>query len=161
MAIHDVDKNSTDRGQPLPNSHDAHPLDLRNAHGTNSVNYISDATPDAFKLDNTNGMLRLVQKGTVHVDQPGAGTAGFTTVTHNLGYIPIVMAFIGTSTTIYNPLPQILSSSVATNVTIEEYITVANITSTDFQIEYYQGSSAASAPDGYNITYYIFHETAN
>lgn len=94
MAIHDIDKNSSGRTSPLPNSHDAQGI-ARMAVGTNSSNYVTDASNPLDAEALKSGLLKPVQTGTITID--GNSTAGLpitSRIAHNLPYVPIPMGFI-------------------------------------------------------------------
>lgn len=123
MAIHDVDKNSSERTAPIPNTVDSMGTLPRMAHNTNSINYTTDATDDPTGGTNTGtagggavikaGFKRLVAVCTIGVVNDGS-TITTAQIDHNLGYVPIVEAVVengsatiatGTATGVSMPLP--------------------------------------------------------
>lgn len=62
MALHDVDKDNEDRTSPAVNAHDDQKTS-RMAHGTTSINPVTDATSGSAYIDTKNGRI-LVNDGT-------------------------------------------------------------------------------------------------
>lgn len=75
MAIHGVDKTGSERDSPSPNVHDSMGDAPRPAHGTNSVNYATQATPSGINTVQLNsGNLQLVENGFINLHK-AAGVA--------------------------------------------------------------------------------------
>lgn len=120
---------------------------------------VYDATDEQLVFNSGQNVFKIVQKGetTVSADNSGGtGVVGTVTVTHNLGYIPVVLGFFGDGS-LHSPLPKILSSSVSTSVDIKEYVSIEAITSTTFQVWYYKANAGSAS---YPIVYYVLQETA-
>lgn len=101
--------------------------------------------------------FRIVNKDTVGVPIVN-GTIQQTTITHNLGYIPVILAFLALGTNNWAPLPYTPFASGATNISSNLSIAIFNITSTTFQIWTMAGNPGNNT---FNITYYILQETVN
>lgn len=100
MSIHMVDKGRMDRSKPVVNNHDML-VDYRGnvtvpAHNTASLNYITPGTPAI--VDNQSalysGVKRFVGSGTALAQCLAADTYNVVQIAHNLGYTPMVEAFI-------------------------------------------------------------------
>lgn len=79
MAIHDVDKSSSDRSSPMPESHDLAGI-ARMAAGTTSLNYATDSTSNTFKTK-TNNIFTLISSGTTRIDYTAStGTANVSII---------------------------------------------------------------------------------
>lgn len=90
--------------------------------------------------------LQVVKTGSGSITNTVGSGGGTTvaTITHNLGYVPIVMAYGGSLSTGMIPLP--LPTAYTTDNTLIsfwEYMYVSNITSTTFDI-----SLAKKGPSG-------------
>jgi hypothetical protein len=102
MSIHDVSKHDDQRLDPKANASDTRAQ--RDAHGTNSVNYVSDATAapvsgvsagggDGVKA----GLKQLVAICPLNVVNDGSSLTT-ATISHRLGYAPKVEADIENAT---------------------------------------------------------------
>lgn len=112
--LHDIDKSN--RGQPIVNSHDKINV-LRMAHGTNSVNYVTGASPLSSIAGGKNGQFTIVESGlwaggSLTTGNPGAGnflsgSSIMATIPHNLGFIPSALAYyqVASSPLEYDLLP--------------------------------------------------------
>lgn len=170
MALHDVDKGPGDRGAPMPNTHDTQ--DVRLAHGTNSVNYVTDAT--ATPVANTtvgggtsvkNGFKRLV--GVVPMTLANDGST-LTTVqaAHGLSFVPKVEADLenssltvasgsGTASGATISLPVFTSMGIDTVDGI--LVPVAYLYSfADATYVYVNFINASGNPVSYTITCYLY-----
>lgn len=174
MGLHDVDKNSDDRTSPVVNAHDLGP-DRRMAHGTNSVNYQTAASPAFGAAQIQGGNSRLVGADVVRVIAPD-GTTGVITITtttyhHNLGYAPKAEAYLNNRQInnggSYNiPLPLDISVGANTGGTggAPEYLGVirtmyyATDATSFYVITYSSGSALAGT---YDVTFYLYQQTAS
>lgn len=117
MALHDTDK-STSRSRPQPASHDQLDTGSLMAKGTNSVNYITGASPVSSLSAGKNGQFTIVDSGvwdgsttSFTTLNPGAGTYGhdiqvLTQIPHSLSFTPAYAAFfLQPGTSQYTPLP--------------------------------------------------------
>lgn len=167
--LHNTDKNSMDRNNPQPNTHDTSyttgfPIVNvpRPAHGIVSTNYRTPggkppATPALFS-----GYKRLVASETVELIASGA-TLTTTTAAHNLGYAPLVEAAIndatvsGISGLVNVPLPLIVQGSTSGgNVLIQMWLfPLVDATNVYFQLYNATGNSISLG-----ITYYLYQQTA-
>jgi len=176
MAVHDVDRNGPDRGNPNPNTHDLNFVSSggpiintpRPAHGTNSVNPVTDATStDQASL--LSGIGQLVKTGSVTMTLNGSAT---TTVSfsHGLGYTPYMIAAInnatstiatGTATGVSLFLPTFLIANIGTDVagvvTFQTYLYgFANSTTV-----YFNCLDAGANSGHVTITYYLYRQAAD
>lgn len=172
MALHDVDKNSADRGSPMPNTHDVQ-TSARMAHGTNSVNYVTDATPSVTGGNILSGNARLVSSGVTQCDASAGNDSTIVSDTfsipHNLGYNPIVTAWLNNASVGFNlPLPIILSSTVgSTSGTLDgvaflatnRWMTYGADEDNFYVIIYTVGSSMIAT--SYFVTYYLYQQVVN
>lgn len=114
--IVDVDKDSHDRGRPSPNSHDQLLHSSLMAKGTNSVNYITDATNKQTQDPAKNGQFTIVQSDSFTTTLTYSTSATLNAyqnsnlliyqVPHNLPFTPSLTAMMlingGTG---YTPMP--------------------------------------------------------
>lgn len=168
MSLTDVDKGSADRGAPLPNHSDIVHQDVTKAHGTNSVNYVTDATGTG-QTGILSGNARLIKGSTASVVVPD-GTPGViigttTTVPHNLGYTPMAVAFMNniTGSGYGIQLPMWVSFGANTGgvggapeyLGVVRYMTYA-VDGTNLYILTYSSGSAVAGT--YTITYYLYQQ---
>lgn len=59
MALHDVDKRSDKRIEPVPNAPDKLPADVRMAHGTFSISLTSEGSETSAKLVFKDGKFEI------------------------------------------------------------------------------------------------------
>jgi hypothetical protein len=134
---------------------------------------VTTATDAQLAFNSAQNALKIVQSGSLSLTQasvanPGAGLFGnasgtLGTVTHNLGYIPVVMAFIEFSSGLRAALPY-NSYSVSTGSNVS-WLTVQPIVNlTTFQVRYqfmvYGGSWSTFTPP-VTVKYYLLQETAD
>jgi len=166
MAIHDIDKSGNDRSAPTPNSHDMQDIP-RQAHGTNSVNYTTDASPSISGGQILTGNAQLITSGVVShpITIPSSGTLSIdtTTVAHNLGYAPWVVAFMNNTmingSGAYNiPLPIMPSLGVTAADTIAPsvWMFAASDKNNIYIISYTTASAAVAV--SYAVTYYLYRQ---
>lgn len=98
MSLHDVDKNNEDRSVPKPNQSDQLIDGARQNHGTNSANYISDATTLSTNTPVRTGFKRQVKSFITLITWSGANTTTTSTIPHGLPYTPTVDASINNAT---------------------------------------------------------------
>lgn len=103
MSLHDINKSHSSRKNPRPNTDDK--VGTRMAHGTNSVNFVTDATDESLIRGIHSGFLTLVAS---YGAADGATVAGYSMPTgpgwilansaqiipHGLGYTPICIALV-------------------------------------------------------------------
>ena len=86
-----------------------------------------------------------------------AGTTTTATYTHNLGFVPILIAYLGSTSTIQIPLPTFLADTDTTD--IREFARVrADVTSTTLTVYTETATGQAAAP--FPISFYLLKETA-
>lgn len=170
MGIHDVNKGEHG-GAPTPNAHDKTDVP-RPAHGTNSVNYQTAASPSSTGPGIFGGNARLVASGVARVVTPDGATGTITqtttTVPHNLGFAPIPWATMNNSAIggqgAFNiPLPLMVSLGNNTGGTggASEYLGLIRwmyyaVDGTNFYIITYSSGVAIAAT--YDITYYLYQQ---
>lgn len=155
--IHDRGKNDS---TPEPNSHDLQ--GIRMAHGTNSVNYTTDASSTPGGPPILAGNLRLVQSNTATVNSDGVHNTSTTTIPHNLGYFPFLtwsMNHLSTSTlTGVNLMaPQALTftmDNTAHTITFSIMVWCA----VDANNVYIQLFDTSGLSHSYDITYYLYQQ---
>lgn len=101
MALHDVSKHDSLRLDPKANSSDTRAQ--RDAHGTNSVNYVTDATPAPVSNRTVgggsgvkNGLKTLVGVVVMALANDGS-TLTTVSANHNLSFVPKVEADLESS----------------------------------------------------------------
>lgn len=106
-------------------------------------------------------VLKIVSFGTTSVssdDSATGGHIGSTTITHDLGFIPIVIAFVQSGGSWF-PMPAAPAYSVSgTGTVFTQYIFIYSITSFNFVINF---NNSAGGNATYNVKYYLLQETAN
>lgn len=162
MAIHSVDKSSDGRDNPKPNTHDTIEDTFRQAHGTNSVNYVT--APDSFSAQSAilGGNARLVASGTLTVENDGSTTT-VASVPHSLGYTPLVIASLNNATItavpeiVSIPLPTWASAAIAGgNVVFQIWLeAMASVDAV-----YVQMLNASGNPITITVTYYLYQQAA-
>jgi hypothetical protein len=173
VALYDVDKTSKDRGNPMPNHNDTLDDGSIKAHGTNSVNYVTDASSSATTANLLSGNARLITTGLASVVAPN-GSSGIivtttTTTPHNLnlGYTPMAVAYLNNVTGAGYGIPLPLWASFGANtggtggapeyLGVVRYMTYA-IDATNFYVLTYSSGSAVAA--NYTVTYYLYQQKA-
>jgi hypothetical protein len=102
MALFDVDKNGDDRGSPMPNTHDQLAHDAVMAKATNSINYTTGPVVQGsptFQAGNGQLSIATPLRGTLllslpSVTGPNSQQTATLTLSHSLGYVPAVVAFM-------------------------------------------------------------------
>lgn len=173
--LFDVDKHSLDRSTPSPNRPDVLPPATSAAHGTHSVNYVTDASSSNSVLAK-NGQFTIVQVGNYTSPAPGIWTpvdktvfsnTTFTlgTIPHGLGYKPGIIAYYNEGNIADLPLPydesfggapaptaptwnRLWCSVDATNVSFFLSLIAINTPSWNFE-------------SGFSFTYYLTQQTAS
>jgi hypothetical protein len=119
MTLFDTDRHSIDRNNPNPNHHDKVAVESLKAHGTESVNFLTDASNTTLSAGGKNGQFTIVQSDIILLginvelaSTPGAGIfKAFRNVTiafvpHNLPFIPVVTGVaVTTSGLTYKQMP--------------------------------------------------------
>lgn len=165
MSLTDVDKNSLDRSVPTPNHNDRIIDGATKAHGTNSVNYTTDATDTSTTTGIYTANKQLVRSGDIVITSDGTGgnTHTVSTFPHPLGYAPLVegafnnAAVTGISGPVNIPLPTWLAIDLSgasisflayTSIMVDAsniYVYTLNLTGLSVQ---------------YVITYYLYRQRA-
>jgi hypothetical protein len=99
--------------------------------------------------------FKIVGTGVATVGAALAGGTNFTTVSHNLGYVPIVLAHLNGPDS--SPLPIILPDVSTGN--IFGAITIEFLSTTSFQFWSYASTGSGGLPSN-TIKYYLLRETA-
>jgi hypothetical protein len=174
MSLFDVDKIGPKRNTPSPNTHDTILEGAVTAHGTNSVNYTTDATVSGSGPKIYGGIDRLIKSGVATVvipnGNPGHITLTTTTVAHNLGYAPKAVAVLNNSQIngggAYNiqlPAPLSLGDNTGATGGAPEYLGFVSYMGyatdgTNFYVLTY--SSGGMVGTTYLVTYYLYQQTA-
>lgn len=118
------------------------------------------ATDDEVVFNSGNNLFKIVRTGSVTFDSPNAaGTSTNASVEHDLGYVPIVMAFVSLSSlgTAF-PMPYIVPDLTGTLGLVAAQI---SFEASDDNIIFFQRDlSRANIWTNY-IRYYIVQETAS
>lgn len=104
-----------------------------------------------------NRNLEVVRTGVIASAVGAAGTLTTATLTHNLGYVPILLAFIDTGTTL-KPLPAVISNSLASTYIQDLSRLIAQVSATTLTI-YTECATGVTAPS-YNVRYYLLNVSA-
>lgn len=131
---------------------------------------VRTATDDQLVWSSDFNLFKIVSSGTATsvVSSLAAGATDTTTVAHNLGYIPAVMAFVnGTGSTYltadtYYPLPKAVPITVGANVhpgiTYEVRVDASNVY---FDVTNWSTVGPITDIGTANWKYYLLRETAN
>lgn len=169
----DIDKNSPGRRDPRPNAHDIREASTVMAHGTNSVNYVTAAVDLTSQTGGLNGQFTIVSAqdiavSLVSVPGPGAGAFSTTTVrgatvAHDLNFIPALIAYYGSSSTIFGGFPSLnynaVSSAAGLWFTVQASADSTNIY-IDFVITQF-GSSDTTTLAPSTVRVYLLQQTSN
>lgn len=133
---------------------------------------VADASDDELNFNSDQNVFKIVQSGTTTIEgvtfpTTAAGnvdiaTANPTVIDHNLGYVPVVLAFIDSGSG-YLPLPY--KGYVFNNGGTGGFIffeTTVHVTSTQLQINRYAwgGDTTGSSVGESTVKYYLLQETA-
>lgn len=172
----DIDKNSNNRAQPAPNHHDVVNPDTITAKGTNSVNYITNATNQSLIQGAKNGQFSIVKTGVVNYPQqfsttdPGAGNFGvddlvLATIPHGLPYIPGVIVYFSTNPlTGFFPLPYYDYTGffgIVRWVNYEASVDATNLYINAHYMSFGSSSQVISGANFPNFKYYLLQQTSN
>ena len=122
---------------------------------------------DATSTDNANLVItsnlnsfKIVDSGTATTPAIGSkGASSSVTITHNLGFVPLIVAFADYASG-YTPLP-VIAPNVSTG-TIQQFIDIEFATSSSFQVWAYNTTvSSSTTMPATSIKYYLLQETAN
>jgi hypothetical protein len=104
--------------------------------------------PDSDLIFNSSqNVFKIVQSGTVDI-VTGAGEANDVTVTHNLGYAPVVIAYLQLTDGIITPIPQYVGSSYTW------------LTSNPVNVKFVYSATTPGATATWTIKYYFLQESA-
>lgn len=185
MALHDVDKHNNDRTSPAVNAHDSQNVAARMAHGTNSINYTTDAT-DQTKIDGIlGGILRPIITGRTSLITTDSDLIQSIDIAHGLTAIPAVMVFAQMpSSSNFGPftiypvygngfvgLPAIISTiqsvdkgggSSNVDTTLNLLYVSYEVDGTNLTLRAQQTTAGlSSSSNTINFRYYIFQQKAN
>lgn len=114
------------------------------------------ASDDQLLFNSEQNVFKIVKTGTVSVDAVSPGSSTYTTVTHNLGYVPAAVAYADVDG-IYAALPYTtINTSTGTVAGSIQYI----ITSSTI-VFFSTSSSVGVGFTELDIRYYLLRETAN
>lgn len=163
MSIHDVSKHDDRRLKPLPNTGDV--KDQRDAHGTISANYTTDATDPTTQKGLHGGFSELVLTVdtasflSLTVSNPGAGLWSTNSITqpipHGLTYTPTIETYL-TNVANFIPTPYtIFNTGVAVATMSFRYyfatVDATNVYLTTILTVYGTGDTAPSLPCKYYL----------
>lgn len=165
MSIHDVSK-SKGRLTPAPNVQDKQAQKM--SHGTNSANYVTDAT-DADTNDRIlYGYARLVLTGTLTVSSDGS-TLTTSSDIHNLGFVPNVLAALenanvtivgGTAVGASMNLPTFTTADIGVSVSGDVSFGTWLYAFADDTRVYVNMLNATGIAQTVHVTYYLYQQTA-
>ena len=115
------------------------------------------AADDELVFNSGQNVFKIVASGTAVLPYAATGTQTSVSVTHGLGYIPIVLAFFEQSGT-YSPLP--VSELVLTGADAGKTSRLIDAFATSTTVIFYH-NVALYGFSGDNIKYYLLQETAN
>lgn len=156
MALFDIDKNSDDRGSPMPNSHDQLAHDAVMAKATNSVNYTVQQ-PFAALGAGKNGQFTIVASGIIP-STPTTSATTTITVAHGLSFVPAIMAFAFTGS-LYSPLPY-LNIDVPDGMLISE-ITSITVDATNITLTFRYNTAVGTIGNTRQVRYFLLQQTSN
>lgn len=128
--------------------------------------FVSKAGFDAFTagdddlvFNSNQNVFKIVSEGNVNITADnggGTGVIGQVTITHNLGYIPAIFAFVDIGS-VWIPLPAMTAGSAgATVIAFTEYVQVASITTTEVLFYFHKSTSGSTT---YNLKYFLMQES--
>jgi hypothetical protein len=121
---------------------------------------VEKATNDQLIFNSDQSVFKIVSTDTATV--PAIATPGnfsHVTVTHTLGYVPIVMAYALFSPTNVQPLPSI--GVDITTGTVPVLYDVENVTATTFQLWATFASTGVGSLPAVPVKYYLLQESAS
>ena len=165
MALHNIDRNSEDRGSPAPNTHDVHSMTgvgivnvPRQAHNTLSTAY----TPPGVVPSAQASLGQFIASGIANVTGDGS-LVSVTTVPHGLGYAPIVTGVMNhvSVTDISNRVSVFLPTWVAANISggAISFTIWLSAMADDTNVYFYM-INATGSPKSLNVTYYLYKQPA-
>lgn len=125
---------------------------------------VRTATNDQLVMSSAFNMFKIVGVYTLDIYHDGtSGTSQFASITHNLGYVPAIVPYVGANGTgFYNPLPYIAaygySATPGVGLTISRIAFCEVVTSTYMQFNVIVSGGAATART-YNFKVFAFKET--
>lgn len=124
------------------------------------IDVTSTTNPADFIFNSGQDVFKIVQTGTVTLDATAAvaGIPNFATVTHNLGFVPIPLVFLGSGSS-YTPLPLMSSIGASGGSLIFSLWHYSTTTATQLIITLITGTTANWGTFPYK--YYLLQETAN
>jgi len=108
-------------------------------------------------FNSDSNVLKIVGSGTVTLPFAADGTTQTVTVTHNLGYVPIVYAFTTSEAGITGSFPQILVQD--SGVDAGKVLQVISWDADDTEVNFYNQSQLQGTAGG-QVKYYLLQETA-
>ena len=131
------------------------------SNGSGGFYDVTTATNSQLAFNSAFNTFKIVSSGTISIPAVTAGTTYFDAVTHNLGYVPAVLAYKSDATpTYYVPLPAVFIDATGANAGKVNLTVYTQVTSS--AIYFYTivptGFSTSSA---FTIRYYLLQETAS
>jgi hypothetical protein len=166
MSLFNIDRESLDRSNPQPATHDeayvtGHPIidTPRPAHGTLSTQYISPGQ----QATNLSSLGQFVQTGIISGALSGSAEEAFS-VPHGLGYAPYPTGILNgysitgiSGTDLAIPLPSFLNASLGGGaITFSEWgMMIADATNVYFYVLNADGGTGS-----FRVTYYLYKQMA-
>lgn len=97
--------------------------------------------------------LEIVKTGTITVNLTAPATQATNTVSHNLGFVPVYLAYITTDDQLYNAVPWTLFNTTAGLITYDAYVTATDL------VARITKETNDSNDNSVTVKYYLFKET--
>lgn len=122
---------------------------------------VMNATPDQLVFNSSNNLFKIVETGTATVTAPGStGSSAYTSVTHEVGKNPTVMAFVSFSPTgTAFPMPYHGMEVIGTNAGRVNNEISFEVVGGDTITFYWRRLAGGGSGTAY-IRYYIVEETS-
>lgn len=108
-----------------------------------------------FVFNSSQDIFKIVQTGVVTIADPGAGNTGSVTITHNLGFVPIVLGYAQGGLNVQLPIFNGFNADgTCTGLTYVSLASTTIFTITNFK------STTGPGNIGQTIKYYLLQESA-
>jgi hypothetical protein len=124
------------------------------------INVKTNTDAAQFIFNSNQNTLKIVQTSTITVPETAANTIQLYSFSHNLGYIPVAIAYFSTSTD-YTPLPMFTQSNIDI---VNHYVKFGGFISyaVDSTTMAFTIQNALAVPFlTFTVKYYLLQETAN
>lgn len=146
--------------------------------GKPGVNVITNTDPSQFIFNSNQNTFKITQSGTYTFNTNAVTSATDSqgaTIPHGLGYVPIIIAYTGTASNFYFPLPYTLTTGSSLGAGLDSYkaqlqlvidVDTTNIYIGQIRDLFYMSATGLAngknyAAQSWPIKYYILQETAN